>query len=266
MIVIVSLQLFSMKVLVMVETYSGGNKLNPIQWITFFGGWFGMRPGLFEELPSPRLPFASLIAKGLSRIAAGFLLLYLSQLAEGVFKSQIFFVTDLMLLIGLSLILHFGILNLSTALWRFFGVDVRELFRSPYKSTSLQEFWGKRWNLAFSEMTSLVAYKPLKAKIGVRNAMILSFMLSGLLHEIAISVPVHAGYGLPLLYFLLHAAFMQFESRTVLGKKIIDQKLLSHIWVMVALVVPMPLLFHHSFVNSVLRPLRETLLQVFTGF
>lgn len=113
MILIVTLQLFSMKVVVMVETYPGHNKLKPLQWLAFFSGWFGMRAQLFEKLPSPALQYGSLIAKGLSRIAAGLLLVHLSQVAGSRFGDSIFFVPELLLLIGLSLILHFGILNLS---------------------------------------------------------------------------------------------------------------------------------------------------------
>jgi D-alanyl-lipoteichoic acid acyltransferase DltB (MBOAT superfamily) len=163
-------------------------------------------------------------------------------------------------LAGLSLILHFGILNLSTALWRRLGVDVSELFRSPYKARSLKEFWGKRWNLAFSEMTALIAYRPLKYKIGAENAVIISFLVSGLLHEIAISFPVSSGYGLPLLYFIIHAVAMQLEAKSLFVKRLLSHRLLSHIWVLSLLVIPMPILFHRAFVSEVLIPLREMLL------
>jgi hypothetical protein len=33
--------------------------------------------------------------------------------------------------------------------WRLAGVDRRPLFLAPLRSTSLAEFWGRRWNLAF---------------------------------------------------------------------------------------------------------------------
>lgn len=109
-------------------------------------------------------------------------------------------------------------------------------------------------------MTSLVAYRPLKEKIGIKRAVIVSFLLSGLLHEIAISLPARAGYGLPLLYFLLQAIFMQFESRTAIDRRITSHWFFLHAWVMGALIIPMPLLFHQSFVSRVLVPLRQVLL------
>jgi hypothetical protein len=260
MVVIVFLQLLSMKIVVVTETYSGENRLNFFQWISFSAGWFGMRPVLFEKLPSASFPYFGLIVKGVSRIAMGFIFLYLSIVAERN-SMFIFFVPQLLMLAGLSFILHFGILNLSTALWRFLGVDVSELFRAPYRSKSLKEFWGKRWNVAFSEMTALIVYRPLKTKIGVEKAVISSFLLSGLLHEIAISFPVRAGYGLPMIYFGIHAFAMHLEAKSQLVQKIIRHKFLSHVWVMSLLVLPMPILFHSEFIQHVLVPLRNLILQ-----
>jgi hypothetical protein len=260
MVTIVFLQLLSMKIVVAVESYPGENRLKPFQWMAFALGWFGMRPVLFEKLPSPSLPFMQLFVKGVSRIVMGFLLLYLSTILEQYPLLSGFFLPQLLLLVGISLILHFGILNLSTAAWRALGVNVTELFRSPFRSKSLKEFWGKRWNIAFSEMTALVAYRPLKSKIGVEKAVIVSFLLSGLLHEIAISLPARDGYGLPMIYFAIHACAMQLEAKSPLIQKITRHKRLSHLWVMTLLVLPMPLLFHTAFMQHVLIPLRTVLL------
>lgn len=271
MIAIASLQLLSMKVIVMVEAYRGKPKLNFIQWLAFALAWFGMRPNLFEVFPakplSGVLPF---VVKGVSRIIIGVLLLMLSAYIQNDKYLQkpyanVYFLYELVMLVGLSFILHFGILNLSTASWRFSGVDVKELFRSPYKSTSLKEFWGKRWNMAFSEMTAMVVYKPLKVKYGIPFAMIASFLVSGMLHEIAISFPVKMGYGLPFLYFVLHGLAMYAEGKMAVVKKIVSNSVTSHIWVFAWLILPMPLLFHHVFILEVVEPLRDFVL-ILIGF
>lgn len=261
MVAIVSLQLLSMKNIVAVESYSGKMRLNPLQWFAFAVGWFGMRPALFEVFPAPsqRLPYATLAVRGISRIIAGLLLVYLSAVIEET-NAGLMLLADLVLLVGISFILHFGILNLSTAYWRWWGVHVKELFRAPYRSRSLNEFWGKRWNMAFSEMTTLIAYRPLKFKIGKTAAMILSFLLSGILHEIAISLPVKAGYGLPMLYFALHGILMYAEDKSARVQKILANKVLSHVWVLGWLVFPIHLLFHPAFMEGVLKPLRSVLL------
>jgi hypothetical protein len=259
MVVIVYMQLLSMKIVVAVETYTSDNKLSILQWLAFALGWFGMRPVLFEKLPSPSRDYRKLLLKGLSRIVIGLAFLYLSFIISRQNWTHQYFLPQLFLLMGISLILHFGILNLSTAVWRVMGVDVSELFRAPYKSKSLKEFWGKRWNIAFSEMTALIAYRPLRNKVGIEAAVILSFLLSGILHEIAISFPVNSGYGLPLIYFGIHAIAMQMESKVILIQRIISHKFWSHVWVMGLLIVPMPLLFHEAFMTNVLVPLGDLL-------
>jgi len=267
MIAIASLQLLSMKVIVMVEAYRGKPTLTIFQWLAFSLGWFGMRPNLFERFPSKPLDGVMLfVLKGVSRIGFGILLLIASVYIQNdkyLHKpyANIYFLYELVMLVGLSFILHFGILNLSTASWRFSGVDVKELFRSPYKATSLKEFWGKRWNMAFSEMTAMVIYKPLKIKYGIELAMITSFLVSGMLHEIAISFPVKMGYGLPFLYFVLHGLAMYAEGNVSLVKKITSHSIASHIWVFAWLILPMPLLFHHVFIVEVVEPLRDLIIE-----
>ena len=66
-----------------------------------------------------------------------------------------------LLMPGLSLVVHFGVFNVLAGAWRRAGVDCRPLFAPPLRSTSLGEFWGRRWNLAFSQMTALAIYQPL---------------------------------------------------------------------------------------------------------
>lgn len=260
---IVTLLLVSMKAIVLVETYGSKPKLHFLQWLGFAQGWFGMRPMLFETLFSKPLDgLWALLFKSISRIAFGFLLLYISTQTEGLFAYN-FYSSDLLMLAGMSFILHFGLLNLATLFWRGLGVDVTELFISPYKSKSLGEFWGKRWNMAFSEMTSLIIYKPLIGSYGKNNAMIAAFLVSGLLHEFAISFPVQTGYGLPLLFFVIHSIGMAAERKLGLVQQIIEHPVWSRIWVFSWLLIPMPLLFHPSFVELVAKPLRALLLGVF---
>jgi hypothetical protein len=252
MLTIVVLQLMAMKVIVVVETYTTRNRLTPLQWCAFCIGWFGMRPLPFERLPSPSLPFARLLTKGVTRCALGLSLVFVAHELRSNTSLLRLFIPQFILLIGVSLVLHFGILNITTALWRYLGVDAPELFRAPYKSRSLKEFWGKRWNLAFSEMTAVIAYRPLKSVINPGSALVLSFLLSGLLHEIAISLPVGSGFGLPMAYFGIHAFAMQLETRSRIVQRMLSQPLLAHLWVLTWLIVPMPLLFHKAFIEGVL--------------
>jgi alginate O-acetyltransferase complex protein AlgI len=52
-------------------------------------------------------------------------------------------------------------------------------------------------------MTAMAVHRPLQRRLGRGPALLGSFLVSGLLHEVAISLPVRAGWGLPKLYFLL---------------------------------------------------------------
>jgi hypothetical protein len=254
MLIIVSVLLLVMKLVVIAMSYRE-TRLASFQWLAFTFGWVGMRPSLFAGLPSPPKSYRPLLLKATSRIIIGVGLLCLSALVGRYHVTWNFFLPQILLLTGLSFILHFGILNLSAVFWRSRGVDAPELFQSPFKSKSLKEFWGKRWNVAFSEMTALVAYRPLKSRIGERPALMISFLFSGLLHEIAISLPVNAGYGLPMLYFGIHAIAMYLESTSSFVRKINAHPVLSRVWVFTLLIAPLPLLFHEAFINKVLMPL-----------
>src|SRR5688572_17177013 len=68
MIIIVSLLLLSMKVVVLNESYKGPTRLSFVQWSAFALGWVGMRPVLFEALPSQPLPSLKLLLKSVLAI------------------------------------------------------------------------------------------------------------------------------------------------------------------------------------------------------
>jgi len=157
---------------------------------------------------------------------------------------------------GLSFILHFGIFNLVAGAWRYGGVDVHALFRAPLLSRSLAEFWGRRWNLAFSEMTSIGVYRPLRAAVGKPPALVVAFLFSGLLHELAISLPVRAGFGLPLLYFAIHGALMLVERGLERADRPVYRRAaVGRAWTAFWLVAPLPILFHRPFLRGVVWPI-----------
>ncbi len=253
MLSIVTVTLFAMKGLVLTEVYKGKPRLLYLSWMAFAAGWFGMRPQLFEKLGTlPLNDRGRLFFKGFTRMLLGIGLLYISVRIDQAGKWEVF--SSLLALAGISFLLHFGILNISAAFWRCWGVDCRELFRSPGLSMSLREFWGKRWNIAFSEMTAQIVYKPLKAQTGNKVALFMAFLFSGLLHELAISVPVMSGYGFPLLYFALHGLLMQAEEGVHWVRKIVEHKIYARIWVFIWLILPMPLLFHNEFISKIVIP------------
>jgi alginate O-acetyltransferase complex protein AlgI len=256
MLAIIAAVLYAMKAVVALEVQASGQcQLSWWRWVGFVTLWPGMRPGPFTGLGSRPLPGAGrLLGMGLMRLAAGFVLVALARLAWVGTGSRL--PATAMLLPGLSLVLHFGIFNLLAGAWRLAGVDCRPLFLAPLRSTSLAEFWGRRWNLAFSQMTALAIYRPMVCRAGRGTALAASFLGSGLLHELAISVPVGAGYGMPLGYFTLHGVLSLIEGRLARAGHPIDRVPgVGRAWTLAWVVLPLPILFHRPFLAGVLWPL-----------
>jgi alginate O-acetyltransferase complex protein AlgI len=190
--------------------------------------------------------------RGARHIAIGFVLMLLGRLAW-VHTGDPLLVTVLVMP-ALSLIVHFGVCHVTAGAWRQRGVACEALFRAPLRSQNLSEFWAHRWNLAFSEMTATAAYRPLIGSIGRGPALVAAFALSGLLHEMAISVPVGAGYGLPLAYFVLHGVLVLVERALARAGRPLGGWV-GRTWAIFWVVAPLPLLFHAAFVNGVILPL-----------
>lgn len=247
--------LFGMKAVVSVEErIATGTILSPLRWLAFAAAWPGMRPGIFASLGKRSLPGGwRLIGNGLVRIAVGGILFLAARRAWAA--GSVFLATALALP-SFSLILHFGIFNLMAGGWRLFGARCDALFRAPLRSRSLTEFWGRRWNLAFSEMTALSIYRPLEPRVGRPAAMVAAFFASGLLHEIAISLPVNRGFGLPLSYFALHGVLRVVEQKLdQAGHPVSRRAWFGRAWTLFWLVLPLPLLFHRPFLTGVVWPL-----------
>ncbi|MFL5245613.1 MAG: wax synthase family protein [Gemmataceae bacterium] len=262
MVALILVLLWSMKTVVSVEAQADGQPhLGALPWLAFAVGWLGMRPAIFARLRRSPLPGAGkLLAAGAVNVLGGICLMVLARWAVegGTIHDQIpaRFLATVPFLVGLSFILHFGLINLSAGFWRLWGVDARPLFKAPLASRSLTEFWGKRWNLAFVEMTAIAIYRPLRSRLGRPLAMFAAFLFSGLLHEMAISVPVKAGFGLPSLYFALHGLLVLVEGR--LERSGFSIKRLgwwSRVWTLGWLAIPLPLLFHWPFLRGVVWPL-----------
>jgi alginate O-acetyltransferase complex protein AlgI len=146
---------------------------------------------------------------------------------------------------------HCGLSDVVSGGLRRAGYPVRRLFRDPLASRSLREFWSSRWNVAFVEMNQVVFLPWLRRHLG-RAAHAAVFVLSGLLHELAISLPVRAGFGLPTAYFLLHAVATHVERRLGVARW---PGWAGRLWTWALVVLPLPLLFHRAFRDAVVLPL-----------
>ncbi|KAI3904879.1 hypothetical protein MKW92_037598 [Papaver armeniacum] len=84
---------------------------------------------------------------------------------------------------SLYLGLEFTLLAVGVTTAKVLYLEMEPPFDSPYLSTSLQAFWGRRWNLVISNTLRLTIYEPLK-KWGQLQAQFAAFLVSGLMHEI----------------------------------------------------------------------------------
>jgi alginate O-acetyltransferase complex protein AlgI len=223
------------------------------RWLGFSVLWVGMRPDLFDGRASGPLPGArDLLWRGAFFFVAGSFLVLAARGALSLSGSHL--LSTVLLLPGLSLVLHFGILNVMAGAWRSRGIACDTLFPAPLRSESLTEFWGRRWNLAFSEMSAIAVYHPLTPHTGRTAAKAAAFLFSGLLHEMAISLPVQAGFGLPMTYFILHGGLVLVErSLHRRGRGLSGAA--GRAWTLFWLAAPLPLLFHVPFLRGVLWPI-----------
>ena len=154
-------------------------------------------------------------------------------------------------MIGIVLILHFGLFHLLAIRWRAAGLDAEPIMDAPLCSKTVSEFWGRRWNAAFNRIALDVVFRPLARRRGTMIATLAAFLVSGLIHELVISLPAGADYGLPTAYFLL-------QGIGILTERALPQ-IRGQIFTIVITAVPVFWLFHPPFVRNVILPFMEAL-------
>jgi len=117
-------------------------------------------------------------------------------------------------MVGLIFLLHFGLFALLSLFWQSRGVDAPPLMKCPIAANSLHDFWGRRWNAGFRDIVFVLFFFPLARRFGTAVAALFTFVLSGLIHELVITVPAGGGYGLPTLYFALQGLGLMLERKS----------------------------------------------------
>jgi len=234
--------LAGMKGLVYIEWSRGGERrLGRWRHLAFGLLWFGMDPGVFARQSKG-------LAGGRLMVEGGLLMLAGTLVALGVHAAG--WRSVWALFVPMSVGFHFGALRVLAGAWRLAGVPVKPLFRNPFGAACPAEFWARRWNLGYSHMMGLAVGRPLEGILGVRGAVFGVFVVSGLLHEVAISVPVRAGYGLPTLCFMFYGlmAGLDFPRWPLLLRRVLTA---------LSILLPLPWLFPREFRAEVLVALLE---------
>ena len=162
-------------------------------------------------------------------------------------------------MIGLVMSLHFGLFHVLSCVWRGVGVDARPLMDKPLASATLSEFWGRRWNTAFRDLTHRFMFRPLNARFNAPTAVMVGFVFSGLIHDLVISLPAGGGYGGPTVYFVLQGVTILMQ-RTKLAKRSgLNRGWKGWAFTWAVLILPLPLLFHPPFVLNVIVPFMKAM-------
>ncbi|KAH0716054.1 hypothetical protein KY290_009011 [Solanum tuberosum] len=126
------------------------------------------------------------------------------------------------------------ILNMvSSAVRRVSRVDLDPPFNEPYLTSSLQDFWGKRWNLMVSNILRLTVYDPVHLFVADRiprkwapiPAVLATFIVSGLVHELLLYYIIERlkPSGEAMIFFLIHGVALSVE---IVIKKMFNGKIL----------------------------------------
>lgn len=162
-------------------------------------------------------------------------------------------------MIGLALGLHFGLFHLLSLAWRAAGVNASPIMDAPLRATSLAEFWGRRWNLGFSVPARRFLLKPFAVRVGNLTATFAVFLVSGILHELVISFPARAGYGLPTAYFAVQGVAMLVE-RSAFGRGLgLGTGWRGWLFTFLCAAGPVFWLFHPPFVHRVILPFLQAI-------
>jgi hypothetical protein len=162
-------------------------------------------------------------------------------------------------IVGVVLVLHFGLFQLLACGWRWAGIEARPIMDWPIAARSLSDFWNRRWNRAFHDLARPFVFRPLVPRIGAAAALGVAFLASGLVHDLVVSLPAGGGYGLPTLYFLIQAGGLLAERSSLARRLAVASGVGGRLFAAAVVLVPLPLLFHGPFITRVAAPLVHAL-------
>lgn len=158
-------------------------------------------------------------------------------------------------IIGGIIFVHFGCFHLLALVWRSTGAAADPVMRAPLLAKSLADFWGARWNTAFNILVHNLAFRPFARRAGIAWATLGVFLISGIIHDIVISLPARGGFGLPTGYFILQGLGVLLE-RSQLGRTLgLGSGLRGRLFMFTFTLGPAYWLFHPAFISNVFLPM-----------
>lgn len=114
------------------------------------------------------------------------------------------------------LLMSEGLVMVMTLLWLPSGRVLPRLHERPWAMRGVGDFWGRRWNLWFSDWCRYAVFQRMRRRPVL--ALLVTFLVSGVLHEWVVNVPLYlvtgkAVFGTMMGYFLLQAGGVMVERR-----------------------------------------------------
>lgn len=248
----ISMSLFVLiKLHVLSHSVASGKHVSPIDRLAWFLAWPGLDAAAFFRKGVVDTPALREWLFAAAKVGFGGWMLF--QVAPAL-RADAELASGWAALIGIVFLLHFGTFHLAALFWRSRGRDVKPIMNAPILATSVAEFWSRRWNLAFRDYASPFLFVPLMRKTNSAVAVFAGYTFSGLVHEIAISVPARGGYGLPTLYFAMQGAAMLIERAAEKRGFRVTSGFRGWCWTAVATVPAAYFLFHPPFIRAVVLP------------
>jgi alginate O-acetyltransferase complex protein AlgI len=230
----------------------------PFRAAAYLLAWPGMEAPRFlsnrVRPPLSRPVIVKSIASALVSISLGVLLLFViaRHAREPVLSGW-------MGMVGTVLVLHFGLFHLASLAWRGLGVDAPPLMNAPLRASSVGEFWGRRWNGAFNQLAWRLVFRPVARRAGTAAATVCAFGVSGLVHELVISLPANARFGLPTAYFILQALALLTEHTRAGQRCGLGRGVTGRVFTLLVVAAPAGFLFHPPFVRRVILPFMQAI-------
>ncbi|MGH7884610.1 MAG: MBOAT family O-acyltransferase [Thermodesulfobacteriota bacterium] len=129
-----------------------------------------------------------------------------------------------------------------------FRIFLPTVHNNPFRAKNLSDFWGNRWNIWVSTWLSQIVFKPLKRN--PKLAVMTTFIVSGLWHEVIINIPhlILTGekvFGFVTLYFIIQGLGVLISRRGFFR----NRYMLSVIYLWIVVILPIPLIMNDAFMN-----------------
>src|SRR5690606_20503092 len=123
-------------------------------------------------------------------------------------------------------------------------------------ANTVSNYWGTRWNTAFRDLAQRFIFRPLlQNRFHPALATMAVFLISGLVHDLVISLPAGGGWGLPTIYFLIQGLAILLERSRFGTRWGLGDGWRGRAFAWATVLLPAPLLFHSYFLHRIILPM-----------